>query len=99
MLDTSWGTFVSKLELKGKSYSCQIIKADRYFPSSQLCSNCGFQYKSLQLSERKWACPECGKTHIRDHNAAINLKNYIPAQHREFTPTDSENNFETCEGC
>ena len=98
MVDTSWGTFVSKLELKGKSYGCKVIKADRYFPSSQLCSNCGFQYKDLKLSERKWICPECGKTHIRDHNAAINLKNYIPTQHGEFTSTDSENNSETCEG-
>lgn len=90
MVDTSWGTFVSKLEQKGKAYGCKVIKADKYFPSSKLCSNCGWKYEGLKLSERKWACPECGKTHIRDHNAAINLKNYIPTQHRESTTVDTE---------
>lgn len=91
MNDTSWGSFVTKLEEKGKKYSCQVIKADRYFPSSQLCSNCGYQYHELKLSERKWACPKCGTFHFRDHNAAINLKNYqIPTQHRKFTTTETE---------
>ena len=89
MNDTSWATFVSRLEVKGKDYDCKIIKADRYFPSSQLCSNCGFQYKDLKLSEREWACPECGTHHIRDVNAAINLKNYVPLEEREFTPVES----------
>lgn len=91
MIDTSWGTFVSKLEQKGKVYGCNIIKADRYFPSSKLCSNCGWKYENLTLDIRKWTCPECGKTHTRDHNAAINLKNYIPTQHRESTSVDTEN--------
>lgn len=89
MNDTSWGTFVSRLESKGKEYNCQIIKANRYFPSSQLCSNCGFQYKDLKLSEREWTCPNCKEHHIRDVNAAINLKNYIPQEVREFKPVES----------
>ena len=86
MNDTSWSTFVSRLEAKGKDYNCNVIKADRYFPSSQLCSKCGFQYRGLKLSERKWTCPKCGTHHIRDVNAAINLKNYVPLEEREFTP-------------
>ena len=89
MNDTSWATFVSRLQSKGKDYSCNVIKADRYFPSSQLCSKCGFQYKDLKLSERNWTCPECGAHHIRDVNAAINLKNYVPLEEREFTPVES----------
>lgn len=89
MNDSSWGIFVSKLQAKGKDYNCNVIKADRYFPSSQICSKCGFQYKSLKLSERKWTCPKCGALHIRDVNAAINLKNYVPLEERELTPVES----------
>ena len=89
MNDTSWATFVSRLQTKGKDYNCNVIKADRYFPSSQLCSNCGFQYKYLKLSEREWTCPKCGANHIRDVNAAINLKNYVPMEERELIPVES----------
>ena len=89
MTDTSYGTFVSRLEAKGKDYNCKVIKADRYFPSSQLCSNCGFQYKDLKLKEREWTCKNCGTNHIRDLNAAINLKNYVPWEARKLTPVES----------
>lgn len=90
MTDTSWGTFVSKLEQKGKKHRCEVIKADRYFPSSKLCSYCGWKYENLTLDVRKWTCPNCKTAHIRDHNAAINLKNYIPTQHRKFTSVDTD---------
>ena len=89
MNDTSWGTFVARLQAKGKDYNCEVIKADRYFPSSQLCSKCGFQYKSLKLSEREWTCSCCGTHHLRDVNAAINLKNYVPLEERELKPVES----------
>ena len=89
MNDTSYGTFVSRLEAKGKDYDCKVIKADRYFPSSQLCSSCGWQYKDLKLHEREWTCKNCGSHHIRDVNAAINLKNYVPWEARKLTPVES----------
>ena len=89
MNDTSWGTFVLRLQAKGQDYNCKVIKADRYFPSSQLCSKCGWQYKELKLSEREWTCCNCGTHHIRDVNAAINLKNYVPMEGREFKPVES----------
>lgn len=89
MNDTSWATFVARLQAKGQDYNCEVIKANRYFPSSQLCSNCGFQYHDLKLSEREWTCCNCGTHHIRDVNAAINLKNYVPLEERELTPVDS----------
>lgn len=89
MNDTSWGTFVLRLQDRGKDYNCNVIKADRYFPSSKLCSKCGWKYEDLKLSERKWTCPSCGSHHIRDVNAAINLKNYIPMEGRESTPVES----------
>ena len=89
MNDTSWATFVSRLQAKGKDYNCNVIKADRYFPSSKLCSCCGWKYENLTLDVRKWICPKCGTHHIRDVNAAINLKNYIPMEGREFKPVES----------
>ena len=79
----------ARLEAKGKDYGCKIIKADRYFPSSQLCSNCGFQFNGLTLSMREWTCKCCGTHHIRDVNAAINLKNYIRQEVSEFKPVES----------
>lgn len=90
MNDTSWGTFVARLEAKGKDYGCNVVKADRYFPSSQLCSSCGFQYKNLTLDMREWTCSSCGKHHIRDVNAAVNLMNYVPLEEREFKPVENE---------
>lgn len=89
MNDTSWGMFVSRLQAKGKDYNCSIIKADRYFPSSKLCSCCGWKYENLTLDIRKWTCPKCGTSHIRDVNAAINLKNYVPLEERKLTPVES----------
>lgn len=89
MNDTSWGTFVLRLQAKGKDYNCRVIKADRYFPSSQLCSKCGYQFKNLTLNMREWTCSCCGIHHIRDLNAAINLKNYVPLEERELTPVES----------
>lgn len=88
MNDTSWGTFVNRLQTKGLDYNCSVIKTDRYFPSSQLCSNCGYQYHELKLHMRRWTCPSCGKFHIRDVNAAINLKNYVPKELRESMPVE-----------
>ena len=52
-----------------------IIKLNRYFPSSKLCSNCGFKNDNLKLKDREWICPNCGCCHDRDLNAAINLLN------------------------
>ena len=88
MNDTSWATFVSRLEAKGKDYDCLVIKADRYFASSQICSKCGYRNHALTLRDRTWACPDCGSNHIRDLNAAINLRNYVPLGRGKLTPMD-----------
>ena len=54
-----------------------MIKIDRFYPSTQICSSCGFQNTSLRglknLSKREWVCPECGEVHDRDLNASRNI--------------------------
>ena len=73
-LDTSWHSFVTRLEEKAKYNNCLVIKADRFYPSSKTCNYCGYIKKDLKLSDRVWICPECGTEIIRDQNAALNLK-------------------------
>ena len=75
--DASWGNFVNKLFWKASlnENNCQVVKADRFFASSQICHCCGFKNPiTKNLNIRSWICPECGANHIRDVNAAINLK-------------------------
>ena len=54
----------------------ELIKADRFYPSSKTCSHCGCINKGLKLSYRTFVCPDCGFVIDRDYNAAINLMNY-----------------------
>ena len=64
------------LQLKYKAEWCarQIVEIDRYYPSSQICSNRGVQNPAVKdLSVRRWKCPECGAEHDRDVNAARNI--------------------------
>jgi putative transposase len=46
----------------------------RFFPSTKLCSECGYKNDSLSLSDREWTCPECATHHIRDFNSAKNVR-------------------------
>jgi putative transposase len=71
--DSSWTMFVTYLEYKAQWYGRKLIKVDRYFPSTQLCSNCGYINKALTLSDREWTCPQCGTHHDRDITASVNL--------------------------
>ena len=66
------------IEYKAKWYRKTFIRADRYYPSSKVCSttNCEYINHELQLNERTWKCPDCGNIHDRDNNAALNLFNY-----------------------
>lgn len=74
--DVSWGEFRRQLEYKANWHGKTVVKIDRFYPSSQLCSNCGAKWAGTKdLSIRSWTCPECGTEHDRDVNAAINILN------------------------
>lgn len=73
-VDTSWGTFITKLVDKATRYDCSVVESERFFPSSKLCHICGYKKTDLTLSIRHWICPVCHTEHNRDVNAAINLK-------------------------
>ena len=73
--DASWSEFVRQLEYKSDWYGREIIKIDTWYPSSQICSNCGHKDGKKALSIREWTCPVCGTHHERDINAAINILN------------------------
>ena len=73
--ELSLNRFKTILEYKAGWYGRDVIKVSRWFPSSQLCSCCGYQNRELTLKDRTWKCPECDVVHDRDINAAINIKN------------------------
>ncbi|MBQ3346769.1 MAG: transposase [Synergistaceae bacterium] len=62
------------IERKAAASGIKVEFADRFYPSSKTCSNCGHVKKDLKLSERIYKCPECGKVIDRDFNAALNLE-------------------------
>ncbi|NUP60922.1 MAG: transposase [Nonomuraea sp.] len=61
------------LEYKAVRHGRTFAKVDRAFPSSQVCSACGFRDGPKPLHIREWTCAECGTVHDRDHNAARNV--------------------------
>ena len=63
-----------QLTYKALRYGTRLVLADRWYPSSKLCSACGTRYADLVLSERTWTCATCTTHHDRDVNAAVNLQ-------------------------
>jgi putative transposase len=81
--------FKSILADKAFNNGKQVILVDRFYPSSKTCSVCGYINKGLKLSDREWICPDCGKHHDRDINAAMNIllegERIIGVRSTEFT--------------
>ncbi|MGM0329248.1 IS200/IS605 family element RNA-guided endonuclease TnpB [Enterococcus sp. AZ084] len=71
--DVSWSSFVTRLQYKADWYGRNIIEVDKWFPSSQICSNCGHKDGKKSLEIREWTCPVCHVHHDRDINASINI--------------------------
>lgn len=90
--DASFGMFLMQLEYKCRWYGVNLIKIDRFVPSSKTCGKCGYVYKGLNLNERNWTCPECGTHHDRDFNAACNIKEFglkaLPTERGKVKPVD-----------
>lgn len=90
--------FKTLLKYKAGWYGRDIVEIDRWFPSSKLCSTCGYKKTDLTLADRVWLCPECNSRHHRDINAAVNIlneglrllnKKTVPTRCGELTPLES----------
>lgn len=90
--DASFGMFLTLLEYKCRWYGVNLIRIDRFAPSSKTCGKCGHVYKGLKLGERSWTCQECGTQHDRDFNAACNIKEFglkaLPTERGKVKPVD-----------
>ncbi len=74
--DVSWSELARQLQYKSEWNGRTYHKIDRFYASSQICSNCNYKNnKTKNLSIRQWTCPECGTNHNRDINASINILN------------------------
>ena len=77
-----------QLEYKCRREGVRLTVADRFYPSSKTCSNCGNVRGKLTLRERTYKCEQCGLRIDRDLNAAINLAEYVPAAIGELKPAE-----------
>lgn len=72
--DNGWGMFTNFLGYKLLEEGKQLIKIDKWYPSSKTCSNCGCIKEKLGIEERVYKCEHCGVEIDRDYNASINIK-------------------------
>jgi putative transposase len=90
--------FQRLLEYKAPLYGSTVIKIDRWFPSSKLCSNCLYYHRDLLLADRVFHCPLCGLVLDRDQNAAFNIANYYNIYHFHLFPV-AESSTDTLNAC
>lgn len=76
--DASFAEIRRQLEYKCKWYGSTLVVHDRFFPSTKMCSQCGFVKATMPLSERVFRCERCGYVEGRDLNAAINQRPGVP---------------------
>lgn len=74
-LDNAYGMFCTMLEYKLARQGKLLVRVDKWYPSSQLCHECGYRNpQTKDLDVREWTCPQCGVLHDRDVNAARNIR-------------------------
>ena len=90
IVDAGLGEFYRQLAYKCEWYGVNLRVIERFAPSSKLCHRCGHRMVKMPLHIRRWTCPECGASHDRDINAAINIKELgltaLPVQRGEVKP-------------
>lgn len=96
-----FGEFTRQLIYKADWYGKLVLKADKWFASSKTCSSCGNYQKDITLADRLFECRICKLKICRDHNAAINLKNYglkllLGMGQPEITPLESATSDLSC---
>ncbi len=74
--DNGFRRFREYLSYKLADRGKKLITIDKWFPSSRTCHSCGYVNDNLTLGTREWVCPSCGEHHVRDINAAINIREY-----------------------
>jgi putative transposase len=77
--DLGFGQFKEMLSYKCEECDSVLMYADKWFPSSKKCHECGSKNDLLKLNDRQWVCPNCGRVIDRDLNAALNLRDYFYA--------------------
>lgn len=79
VMDAAMAEVGRQLGYKAHLAGSEVLVANRWFPSSKMCSDCGFVNKVVVLGVESWICPACGSVHDRDDNAAQNLKQMAAA--------------------
>ncbi len=74
LADVGFYEFQRQMAYKGRWYGCEVVVANRFYPSSKRCSRCGCEKAELSLGDREYRCEHCGLVLDRDLNAAINLE-------------------------
>jgi len=84
-----FGEFRRQLEYKAAQRGKTVIVVNRWYPSSKICSQCGYKMPKMPLSVRTWTCPQCQTHHDRDINAAINLQTVAESSVRNSSPVSA----------
>jgi putative transposase len=72
--DEGFGMFRTFVQYKAERAGKHFVKVDKWYASTKTCSHCGYKHDDITLKIKEWYCPNCDTYHLRDHNAAINIK-------------------------
>jgi putative transposase len=86
--DVGFYEFRRQIEYKAKWYGRKVVFVSTFYPSSKLCSNCGWKKEDLTLTDRVFECKVCGNKMCRDLNAAKNLENFYTGSSSEINASE-----------